>query len=104
MSVVALVLGSVAFVVGGAVIFIARRARHRVGGLAVMALGSLLALMPVVPGAPGVAAAAGVIAVTLVGLVLVAHLLEGRGRRAGRDHGAEPDRGADLDLDEDPGR
>jgi hypothetical protein len=104
MSIVALILGTVAFVGGGTVIFIARRARHRVGGLAVMALGSLLALTPVASGAPGVAAAAGVIALTLVGLVLVAHLLEGRGRRADRGHGAEPDRGADLDLDEDPGR
>ncbi|KGM12708.1 hypothetical protein [Cellulomonas bogoriensis] len=92
----ALVLaGVVLSLAGGAVVFVARSARHRFAGLVVMAaagLGVLVTVAPVDATAP-IAAVVGLPVVVLL-LVVVRHL-ERAGRRAS---------GADLDLDGDPGR
>jgi peptidoglycan/LPS O-acetylase OafA/YrhL len=94
-SAVLLLVGTAGTVVGGALLFVAARARHRLLGLAVMSLGAVLALLSVVPGDRAALPAALAALVTLAALLLVARHLERAGHRPGV---------GDLDLDEDPAR
>lgn len=89
-------LGSLACLCGAVGVFVSRRARGRLLGVAVMATGALVVLLSLAPHQPAAAPATVVSALALAGLLLVARQLERVGRRAGA--------GGDLDLDEDPAR
>jgi lysylphosphatidylglycerol synthetase-like protein (DUF2156 family) len=82
---------------GAAALLTAHQARHRLGGLTVMAAGPVVGLVALGPHRTGAVVAATLSALTIAGLLLFARYLEGAGRRPELGH-------ADLPLDEDPSR
>lgn len=83
-----------AFLVGGGVaLFRCRRRRHRLEGLAAMALGGLLLTLLSGPDRASAAVVATLSGLTLAGLLVVAAAMERTARR---------DAGTDLTLDRDP--